>query len=97
MGLLKGDQNGDLNEDVALTRAEMMVVLARLYGVEDEAMAFPLPSTFTDVAVDAWYAPYVAYAQLEGWTVGYGDGTFGPEDAVTEQMVATFMLRALGY
>ena len=97
MGLLKGDENGNLNEDSILTRAEMMVVLARLYGVEDEAMAFPLPSTFTDVPADAWYAPYVAYAQLEGWTVGYGDGTFGPNDAVSEQMVATFMLRALGY
>ena len=97
MGLLQGDGNGDLNEDAALTRAEMMVILARLYGVEAEAMAFPLPSTFTDVPADAWYAPYVAYAQLEGWTNGYGDGTFGPNDPVDEQMVAAFMLRALGY
>ncbi|MBN2260141.1 MAG: S-layer homology domain-containing protein [Clostridiales bacterium] len=98
LGLVKGvDAEGTLDEMNTLTRAQMMVVLSRLYGVEETAMNFALPSTFTDVAVDAWYAPYVAYAQLQGWTVGNGDGTFSPEATLTAQQAATFLLRALGY
>ena len=97
MGLIKGDENGDLNEDATITRAEMMVVLSRLYGVEDEAMVFPLNSTFLDVPTDAWYAPYVAYAQVNGWAKGYGDGNFGPMDTINGNMAATFLLRTLGY
>ena len=97
MGLVKGDDEGNLNEENTITRAEMMVLLARLYGVEDEAMNFPLESTFTDVDADKWYAPYVAYAQVNGWTKGDGDGTFGPMDLVTADMAATFLLRVLGY
>ena len=33
-GLVQGDDNGNLNEEGMLTRAEMMVVLSRLLGVE---------------------------------------------------------------
>ncbi len=95
--LVLGDGDGNLMEGDALTRAQMMVVLARMYGVEEEAAAFVLPSTFTDVDADSYYAPYIAYAQMEGWTEGYGDGTFGPDDTLTADQAATFLLRVLGY
>jgi hypothetical protein len=97
MGLLAGDENGNLNPDQPLNRASMMVVLATYFGVLEDAQAFPLDSTFTDVFPTDWFAEEVAYAQVEGWTSGYGDGTFGPEDAVTEQMACAYLLRALGY
>ena len=97
MGLLSGDENVNLNPDQPLDRASMMVVLATYFGVLEDAQAFPLDSTFTDVDPTAWYAPVVAYAQVEGWTAGYGDGTFGPMDPVTEQMACAYLLRALGY
>ncbi len=97
MDLVKGDGEGNLMEGDALTRAQMMVILARLYGVEEEARSFVLPSTFTDVEADSYYASFIAYGQMEGWTIGYGDGTFGPDDTLTADHTATFLLRVLGY
>jgi len=97
MELVLGDGEGNLMEDQALTRAQMMVVLARMNGVEDEAAAFVLPSTFTDVDADGYYGPYIAYGQMEGWTIGNGDGTFTPDAPLTADHAATFLLRVLGY
>ncbi|OPL09072.1 MAG: hypothetical protein AVO33_07445 [delta proteobacterium ML8_F1] len=97
LGLVKGDGTGNLNESSPITRAEMMVVLSRMYGVENQAMNFSQPTTFTDVSASDWYAPYVAYAEANEWTYGIGGGKFGPMDPVNEQMAAAFMLRALGY
>ncbi len=97
LGLVKGDGTGNLNESSPITRAEMMVVLSRMYGVETQAMNFGLPTTFTDVSPSDWYAPYVAYAEANEWTYGIGGGRFGPMDPVNEQMAAAFMLRALGH
>lgn len=97
LGLVQGDEEGNLMEDETLTRAQMMVMLARLYDVEEEAMAFDLPSEFTDVDADSYYAPFIAYAAVQGWTDGVGDGMFAPDAEVGAQMVATFMLRILGY
>lgn len=95
-GLVQGDENGNLNEEGMLTRAQMMVVLARLLGVEDEAKAYAIPSTSTDVE-GHWAAHYIAYAEMKGWTSGVGNGMFAPEGKVTTQQVAKFMLTALGY
>ncbi|MDM8534208.1 Ig-like domain-containing protein [Clostridiaceae bacterium HSG29] len=97
-GLLDGvNEAGDLNEEGQVTRAQMIKLLETLLGEEAAAAEFALPATFTDVPADAWYAPYVAYAELMGYTNGMGDGTFAPDALVSKQMVATYLLRALGY
>jgi hypothetical protein len=97
MELVLGDGTGNLNESGTLSRAEMMVIIAQLYGVVDEAQSFALPSSFLDVSPSAWYAPIVAYAQYNEWTFGYGDGNFGPMDTLNSRQAATFLLRTLGY
>lgn len=96
LGLVKGDQNGALNESADITRAEMMVVLARLLGKFDDASKFATPSLSTDVK-GHWAANYIAFAEKEGWTAGKGAGVFAPNDKVTVQEAATFMMKALGY
>lgn len=95
-GLLAGDQNGNLNEDKDITRAEMMVVLARLLGKFEEAKAYSIPSTSKDVA-GHWAAAYIAFAEKEAWTAGKGNGMFDPNGKVTLQETAAFMMKALGY
>ncbi|MZQ96668.1 MAG: hypothetical protein GT601_03230 [Acidaminobacter sp.] len=97
MNLLAGDENGNLNEDQNLNRAEMMVIMARMMGKFEEAKSFALPSTFTDLAGFSWAVPYIAYAEMNEWTAGVGAGMFNPAGAVTAQEVAVFMLKALGY
>ena len=96
-GLLNGDEDGNLNEDKELTRAEMMAVLARLMGKDEEAKAYAIPSSFTDVDADNWAAGYIAFAEKMGWTNGVGEGKFDPNGKVTLQQAAAYMLRALGY
>ena len=46
---------------------------------------------FTDVAADAWYADAVNWAAAKGIVNGYGDGTFGPEDAITREQMAVLL------
>jgi hypothetical protein len=96
-GFVAGDQNGNLNEDQKLTREQMMVLIAEMNGVKEEAATFGIPADFSDVNENDWFAPYVWYAFYQGWTTGMGDGTFGAGLSVDSKMAATFMLKALGY
>ncbi|MCK8061242.1 MULTISPECIES: S-layer homology domain-containing protein [unclassified Fusibacter] len=97
LGVLKGDNAGNLNPDQNLTREQALVVLARLMGKEDEAAATTVKSSFADVPTDSYYAPYVAYAELNGWTNGKAVGVFGYMEDATMAMMATYHVRALGY
>ncbi len=96
MGLIEGKTGGDLAENDYLTRAEMMVVLARMLGEFNQAAAWQAPSTFLD-ARNHWSEPYVAYAQYREWTSGIGGSRFGYEQRHTVQEASVFMLKALGY
>jgi hypothetical protein len=96
-GFVAGYSDGTLGESDELTRAAMMVLMAEMKGVKEEAKTFGIPAEFSDVNENDWFAPYVWYAYYQGWTTGYGDGTFGPNDAVDSKMAATFMLKALDY
>ena len=96
-GFVAGDQNGNLNEDDKLTREQMMVLIAEMNGVKEEAATFGIPADFSDVNENDWFAPYVWYAFYQGWTAGMGDGSFGAGVAVDSKMAATFMLKALDY
>ena len=53
-------------------------------------------NTFADVAPDAWYADAVAWAEEKGFVTGYGDGTFGPDDPVTQEQAAVILHRFAG-
>ena len=57
------------------------------------ATALDLPAgeklTFSDVSGDAWYAGAVTAVDQMGFLTGYGDGTFGPEDPLTYEQLAT--------
>jgi hypothetical protein len=96
-GFVAGDQDGNLNEDQKLTREQMMVLIAEMNGVKEEAATFGIPADFSDVNENDWFAPYVWYAFYQGWTTGMGDGTFGAGLSVDSKMASTFMLKALGY
>ncbi|MCY4368250.1 MAG: fibronectin type III domain-containing protein [bacterium] len=78
--------------DEPITRAQMAVFLIRAMG--ESAGRRSGSSRFSDVASDAWYRPYVErLAELE-ITVGFGDGTFRPDDPVTRAQMAVFLTRA---
>jgi hypothetical protein len=95
-GIISGDEKGNLNEKDELSRAEMAVLLAALNGKSEEAKAFKLRSTFTDIDNSKWYAPYVAYAEAMNWTKGVGGGKYAPDNKVTIKEAAAFLMNVLG-
>jgi len=88
--------NGDLMLDQNLKRQDIIVLLSRLMGAEQEAAKFPIPTAFTDVT-DAYYKPFIGWAQVEGLTVGIGENKFGFDQELTVKELVTMLLRALGH
>jgi hypothetical protein len=50
---------------------------------------------FTDVLPAHWASDYINAIKEAGITTGYGDGTYGPEDPVSRDQMAVFIIRAL--
>lgn len=97
LGLFQGTGSGyDL--DSAPNRGQALVMLIRLYGLEEEAKVCEAEHPFTDLTgASAWLEPYVAFAYENGFTKGTSDTTFSPTLPCTAQMYVTYVLRALGY
>ena len=79
----------------APTRTEALVMLIRLLGEEEAALAYTGTHPFRDVP--GWAAPYVAYAYQMGYSNGVGSDQFGSSMPASVQMYTEFILRALGY
>lgn len=74
-----------------VTRAEMAAFLLSAIG---QPPASGFSGTFGDVAAGAWYTPYVEALAALGITTGLGDGTYGPNLAVSRAEMAVFLVRA---
>ena len=99
LGLVAGaGKNPDGSTNYALyrkgKRVEALVMLIRLLGKEEEALAGTWSHPFTDV--DPWADKYVGYAYEKGLTNGVAPTRFGSGSEATMQMYLTFLLRALG-
>lgn len=93
LGLFQGT-GGGYQLDAVPTRIQGLVMLIRLLGLEDEALACTEPSPFTDVS---WGDNYVSYAYQNGLTNGTSATTFAPNTTLNANGYVTFLLRALGY
>ncbi|WP_281974555.1 S-layer homology domain-containing protein [Halobacillus litoralis] len=90
-GLFEGTGDGKFKPGATLTRAEMAVVLQRLY----EFPATDAGNPFTDVP-DSWYTEEVNRLYHAGITNGYGSpSTFAPSEIVTRDQFAVFMTRSI--
>ena len=88
-GVLKGDENGNLNPTANITRAEMAVMMDRIMGYQVKAA-----NSFTDVDTSAWYADAILKANAAG--VLKGDGaTVRPNDTMTRQEAMVMLARVL--
>lgn len=95
IGVFKGTGNG-YELDREPTRLEGLIMLIRLLGKEDEALAFKADvPAFIDVP--SWGERYTNYAYEEGLTKGIGEQKFGSTDKMNAKSYHTFLLRALGY
>ena len=83
--IVKGYSNGTFKPHSPITRAEAMKVLMTSAGID---VSGATSAGFSDVPGDAWFAPYIDYANTLGVAGGYGDGTFGPGNNLRRGEVA---------
>ena len=79
--------------EVSVTRGDAAKMLLDHAHRWDEIVGTP---TFTDVAWEAPYAEAVAWAEQNGYLGGYGNGFFGPEDAMTVEQAMVMIYRLFG-
>lgn len=91
-GLLNGVGDGTYQPDKTLTRAELCAMLCHVLNRVSAGSA-----NFSDVPVDAWYAPYVAKIAEMGLVTGKGYGIFDPNGLVTQQELVTVLGRTAAF
>ena len=89
MGWFKGTGTTTFDPQGTMTRAMFATVLWRIAG-EPKAVG---GKSFTDVEPGQWYSEAILWASGAGIVEGYGDGTFGTNDPITREQLATILYR----
>ncbi|WP_339179812.1 InlB B-repeat-containing protein [Paenibacillus sp. FSL R5-0701] len=90
-GSLKGYQDGSVKPNSAITRAEFITLVNRMFGFADTSTA-----NFKDLSPSNWAYNDVAKALNAGYVKGYSDNTFHPGANVSRQEAATMISSILG-
>jgi len=86
-GLMSGTSETVFSPSGTTTRGMIVTILHRMEGKPDGT------GTFSDVASGDYYAKAVAWAADNGIVSGYGNGRFGPGDAITREQLAAILYR----
>jgi len=100
IGIIEGTDTAGttFNPTGNFTRAAAAKIIAYMQlGVDAASALKGTASTFKDVPSTNWAAPYIAYCAQQGIIAGYGNGNFGPDDALTGYAWAKMLLCAVGY
>lgn len=94
LGLL-ANKPDNFQLDRAPTRAEGVVMLVRLLGLEYQVKQGKYSHPFTDVP--SWADKYVGYVYQKGIANGLNSRQFGSSNLMSAAQYITFVLRAMGY
>ncbi len=92
-GLMKGTTNTLFSPTSSLTRGMLVTILYRMEG-EPKVWS---TSPFEDVDEDEYYYDPIRWANSEGIVRGYGNGRFGPNDALTREHLAIILYKYSRY
>lgn len=95
LGLVAGNDKGDLMLDKVGTRAEALTLFISMQGEQDEARAVDYSYPFTDIP--DWFHWCAGYGVFRSYTSGISATKFGSFDTVTPEQYMTFTLKALDY
>ena len=95
LGIMTGDENGDLRLNDNITRAEAAKMICVAGNIK-------LPSNkgekiFDDVATNHWAYQYIHAAKDSNIVNGDGNGNFNPESNVTNEEIVKMIVCMLGY
>lgn len=93
LGIIQGDENGNLRTNDHVTRAEFSAVLARVLKLSSDKFT----TEFTDVVENHWAKNYINAIEASGFMKGYPDGTFRPNSNILFEEAASVLVRILGY
>ena len=96
-GVMRGDENGNLNLTTAVTRAEFSKMAVAVSAYRDLGKSTSGISPFFDVPGSHWASGYITVSRDKGWITGYLDGSFKPGSTVTLAEAVSVCLRVLGY
>ncbi|MGI6575593.1 MAG: S-layer homology domain-containing protein [bacterium] len=88
LGAIGGYPDGTFKPDKHITRAEFATILVKAFGLEDQG-----DKVFADTA-GHWAKEAIAKAAHHGIVSGYDADTFGPNDLVTREQMATMLVQA---
>ena len=94
-GITAGCGGLDYCPGSSVTRAQMAVFLLKAEHGADYAPPACTPGVFGDVACPSLFASWIEQLANEGITAGCGGGNYCPDDPVTRQQMAVFLLKAL--
>ncbi len=80
-GTMNGMGNALFAPNQTLNRAMLVQILYNEAGKPEVTQN----TGFQDVSANSWYAKAIAWAAQNGIVSGYGNGKFGPNDAVTRE------------
>jgi len=84
-GWINGYPDGLFRPGVGINRAEIAKMVVNAFEIDQDLSGAP---HFDDVNSSDWFYGYVETAYNNGCMRGYGDGTFGPGNAVTRAETA---------
>ena len=97
LGILSGDESGNLNLSSPVTRAEFVKMMTAASTYQDAVGTGQGASLFTDVKSGYWANGYIQLAVEQEWVTGYVDGSFRPGSSITLEEACTALLRLLGF
>ena len=84
-GWINGYPDGLFRPGVGINRAEIAKMVVNAFEIDQDLSGAP---HFTDVSESDWFFGFVETAYNNGCMRGFGDGTFGPANAVTRAETA---------
>lgn len=88
-GLMNGVGNEQFDPSGTVTRGMLVTILYRMEGTPGVTG----PSSFDDVKPGSYYEDAVIWAANSSIVSGYSTASFGPDDPVTREQVATILYR----
>jgi len=90
-GITLGTGNGKYSPDLKLTRAQLLVMIMRAYGIRSDE---DIKDNFAD-AGDTYYTGYLAAAKRLGISNGVGNNKFAPDLEISKQEMVTLIYNIL--
>ncbi len=87
--IIKGISDSEFAPNASTKRGDFALVLYRMLSLDDGNGSV----TFTDVDSDSYYAAAIAACAASDIFIGYGDGTFKPEQSLTREELFVIMAK----